>query len=224
MSDFPTNLSIRPLTIEDLDQVVLLENKSFLAEERASIENIKYRLKVCPELCCGLFVRDYEYKYNSINLPGVAERLELENEKKEGTVDSAEELPAKSSVTKETLVGHIIATKTYNARITNESMMLPSKDIPSAGHIEGSRFIGIHSLAVDPKWKGKKLGTLLLHDYIQRLSNQDLGDKIVIIAHEGLLPFYENIGFKSMGKSKLEFAGSVWFDLYIDLRSEDDLE
>lgn len=221
MSEFPPNLSIRPLTIDDIEQVEALEKQCFSEEERASLEKIKYRLTVCPELCCGLFVRDYEYRYNSINLPEVAD--ELEKEHKESTEES-DDLPSKSSVTKETLVGHIIATKTFNARITNECMDLPSKDSPSSGHIEGSRFIGIHSLAVDAKWRGKKLATLLLHDYIQRLSNQDLGDKIVIIAHEELIPFYENIGFKSTGKSKCNFGGVTWYDLYIDLRSEDDLE
>ena len=66
MSDFPPNLSIRPLTIQDIDQCVELEAKGFPPEERCSREKFNYRLTVAPELCAGLFVREYDYK-NSRN-------------------------------------------------------------------------------------------------------------------------------------------------------------
>ncbi|EGW32671.1 uncharacterized protein SPAPADRAFT_61741 [Spathaspora passalidarum NRRL Y-27907] len=231
MSDFPPNLSIRPLTIEDLDQCIELEKKGFPEDERASPEKLKYRLTVCPELCSGLFIREYIYKYNAINLPDVAESLEKEHEHADGKEDKSEheedsddeDYPSKSSVTKEILVGHIIGTKIAGERITNESMELPSSDIPGSGHIESSRHIGIHSVVVDPKWQGKNLGALLLHDYIQKLSNQDLGDQIFIIVHEDLIPFYEKIGFNNLGESKCKFAGVAWYDMSIDLVAVDDL-
>jgi ribosomal protein S18 acetylase RimI-like enzyme len=223
MSEFPPNISIRPLTIEDADQCLSVETKSFTnAEERASLEKFHYRLKVCPELCSGLFVRDYEYKYNAMNLPEVAEKLDKEQADKEQAEES-EELPTKSSVTREKLIGHVIATKIDSSVITSESMDLPSEIEPKAGHIETSRFIGIHSVAIDPNWQGLNLGTLLLHDYIQKLSNQDLGDKIAIIVHKELIPFYEKIGFVELGESKCDFAGTKWYDMAIDLVPEEDL-
>jgi len=226
MSDFPPNLSIRPLTVEDIDQCIALESKGFEANERCSPEKFKYRLTVCPELCSGLFIRDYEYKYNAINLPDVADKLSKENsysEANEQEDTDLDELPSKTSVTKETLVGHIIATKILAQSITNASMELPSSSDPTAGHIEGSRVVGIHSLVIDPEWQGKNLGTLLMHDYIQKLSNQDLGDKVVIIAHKELIPFYEKIGFNNLGESDCKFAGSAWYDLAIDLIAEEDI-
>lgn len=240
MADFPPNLSIRPLTIEDIDQCVALENKGFPEDERCSPEKFQYRLTVCPELCSGLFVREYGYKYNAVNLPEVAEQLE--NEKKnEGADDDAsdkaedndlsaakgtepdyEEVPVKLSVVKETLIGHIIATKTYTDRITEQSMALPSEDDVTCGHVEQSRHIGVHSVVVDSKWRGKNLGTLLMHDYIQKLSNQDLGSKVVIIAKEDLVSFYEKIGFVNLGQSECQHGGATWYDLSIDLVPQED--
>lgn len=241
MSDFPPNLSIRPLTIEDLEQCIELENKGFPETERCTPEKLKYRLTTCPELCSGLFIRQYGYKYNAVNLPEVAAKLEKErkdspekeseagskNEDDLAEVDdedddiSYEKLPVKLSVVDETLIGHIIATKVYSNRITESSMKLPSAEDPTAGHIEQSRNIGVHGLVIDPKWQGKNLGTLLMHDYIQKLSNQDVGNKVVIIAHKELVPFYEKIGFVNHGESECKFAGSSWFDMSIDLIAQE---
>lgn len=240
MSDFPPNLSIRPLTIEDLEQCVSLEAKGFPEPERCTREKFQYRLTACPELCSGLFIREYGIKFNAINLPEVAERVEEEaksKDLKEGKSSSKsnthedtssddeinyEQLPVQLSVVKETLIGHIIATKIHTDRITDASMELPSKEDPTKGHIEQSRFIGIHGLVIDPAWHKKNLGTLLMHDYIQKLSNQDLGSKVVIIAHKQLIPFYEKIGFLNHGESKCKFAGEVWYDLTIDLVPQED--
>lgn len=230
MSDFPPNLSIRPLTIEDLEQCVNLEAKGFSEAERCTKEKFQYRLTTCPELCSGLFIREYGYKYNAINLPEVAQRLEKETKSENASEEDTdgsndlqyEQLPVKLSVVKETLIGHIIATKIYYERITEASMALPSDDDPTAGHIEQSRFIGIHGLVIDPKWHKRNLGTLLMHDYIQKLSNQDLGSKVVIIAHKELIPFYEKIGFLNHGESECKFAGELWYNLSIDLVPQDD--
>lgn len=234
MADFPPNLSIRPLTIQDIDQCIALEKAGFPKEERCSPEKFKYRLTVCPELCSGLFIREYGYKYNAVNLPAVAARLETEQKSKadgsqgddgdeqDNEEASDEEIPVTLSVVKETLIGHIIATKTYSNHITEQSMSLPSKEDVTCGHIEQSRYIGVHSLVIDDKWRGKNLGTLLMHDYIQKLSNQDLGSKVVIIAKKNLVSFYEKIGFVNQGKSECEHGGSSWCDLSIDLVPQED--
>ncbi|WEJ94306.1 hypothetical protein PSN45_001790 [Yamadazyma tenuis] len=242
MSDFPPNLSIRPLTIEDVDQCIALEAKGFSKNERATLQKLKYRLTVCPELCSGLFIRDYKYKYNAINLPSVAESLEKKHEvvKRSGQTtpeledgvdsdaldkgddDDLEDLPMSSSVIKETLVGHIIGTKMSSARVTNEAMDLPTDNDDTTGHIEGSRYIGIHSLVIDPEWQGKNLGTLIMHDYIQKLSNQDLGDKVSLLCKDKLVPFYEKIGFNNLGQSECKFGGVSWIDMSMDLIPEDD--
>lgn len=230
MADFPPNLSIRPLTIEDLPQCVALENSRYPLDARCSKEQFQYRLTVCPELCSGLFVRKYGHKYNAVNLPEVVDQLEKDMNYEEGDATKSGkdgepdcvDVPTKLSVVKETLIGHTIATKSYTERITVSSMALPLKDDPTRGHVEQSRYIGVHSLVVDNKWRGKKLGTLLMHDYIQKLSNQDLGSKVVIIAKEELVSFYEKIGFVNHGQSECQHGDTTWYDMSIDLVPQED--
>lgn len=236
MSDFPPNLSIRPLTVEDLDKCVLLENKGFPEDERADREKLQYRLIACPELCSGLFIREYGVKYNAINLPEVAEKLNAENASKKDSDDKVEannkalkdldqendeedyqSLPVKLSVVKEVLIGHITATKTPTEKLTEGAMELPSEEDKDAGHVEYARNVAIHGLVIDPEWRGKNLGTLLMHDYIQKLSNQDLGSKVIIVAHKELIPFYEKIGFEYHGASDIKHGSETWYDLSIDL-------
>lgn len=227
MSDFPPNLTIRPLTIEDLDQCLELEAQGFSEAERCSEENLRYRLTVCPELCSGLFIREYGYKYNAINLRSVAARLAEEHDAKGDDSEDEEDedhdkLPTKSSVVKEVLVGHIIGTRTKHSTIDEDSMQMPSPDKPNSGHHEGSRNIGVHSVVIHPDWRRQFLATLILHDYIQKLSNQDMGDKIIIIAHQDLIEFYEKIGFEKLGESKCKFANQTWYDLSIALVAGED--
>ncbi|KAI3404543.1 hypothetical protein KGF56_002642 [Candida oxycetoniae] len=224
MSEFPPNLSIRPLTIEDLDQCVELESKGFSEEERCPAATMRYRLTVAPELCSGLFIRDFEWKYNLLNLPEVARQVEREHDESKNHKEmDEEEFPGKSSVTKETLVGHIIATKIAGTRISEASMQLPTEGVQGSGHIESSRIIGVHSVVIEPKWRGKNLAALLLHDYIQKLSNQDVGDQLVLIVHEKLIPFYEKMGFSNLGESACKHANTKWYDMAVDLVSTDDL-
>lgn len=222
MSDFPPNLSIRPLTLDDIEQCEALEKKGFPPAERCSREKFAYRLATCPELCLGLFIREFTPRYSAINLP-LCKPEATTNAADAEDDDEPTPLPVKLSVVKETLIAHIIATRTAEDSITEALMQMPLEEITGLGHIELSPYIGVHSVVVDPDWQGKSLGTLLLHDYIQKLSNQELGDQVIIIAHEKLIPFYEKIGFANHGKSKCQFGGEEWYDLSIRLIPTDDM-
>ena len=138
----PLHMYIRPLIVEDENDVTQLEAVCFPPNERAPSSTIEYRLKTCPELCSGLFIREFD-----------EDTKEIKNE---------------------TLIGHILGTKISTNYITLESMKLI--------HDESSGIIAIHSVVIDPKYQKKNLATLMLTDYIQKLSNQEVGNKIVIIA------------------------------------------
>lgn len=161
-SSLPLHIYIRPLIVEDSESVTALEAQGFPPEERASAEKVAFRLKNCPELSSGLFIREVK----------------------------------KNEVVGETLIGHILGTKIPIGKngtkettfITSESMGLVNDD--------ASPVIAIHSVVISPQHQKKNLATLLLTDYIQKLSNQEIGDRIVIIAHKHLVPFYERVGFK----------------------------
>lgn len=202
MSDLPLHIAIRPLTLEDLDKVAELEALGFPPNERCSREGLIYRLTTCPELSSGLFIREFEF-------------------------DSNDELPqGKSTIKSEELIGHVLGTKIFGDFITEASMEIPTPggNNTKKGHIEGSNTIGIHSVVVHPDYQKKNLATLLLHDYIQKLSNQQIGDKISIIAKDNLLPFYNRLGFITKGESECQHGGEKWFDLSCPLIPEDDLE
>lgn len=127
-------------------------------------------------------------------------------------------------VKNENLVGHILATKIPKASSTATTFIT----LESMGktHSEPSDTIGIHSVVISPSYQRKNLATLLLTDYIQKLSNQEIGKKIAIIAHEPLIPFYERVGFKVVGENKEvskdpSFANVKWIDMVRELVKEE---
>ncbi|AMD22213.1 HGL127Cp [Eremothecium sinecaudum] len=187
-STLPLHMYIRPLILEDLDQIVELESQCFPPEERASKDVITFRLTACPELCSGLFIREVT-------------RLETTGEK---------------------LIGHILGTKApaggKDVTITLETM--------GKVHDEASNTIAVHSVVIAPEHQKKNLATLMLTDYIQKMSNQKVADKIIIIAHEPLIPFYERIGFHHVGenedvKKNEKFAKSKWCNMVRELVNEE---
>lgn len=217
--DFPANLCIRPLTISDLIQVEELE-AAVLPEDRcASKEILRYRLTVAPELCCGLFFREYIPEFNQVNLPEVAERINKEHHDHVHHAAIQPDEPGKSSVVRETLVGHVLATKIRGSKIPADSTELLVEGKSQAGHDERSRIIGIHSVCVSSEWKRRNLGTLMLHDYIQKLSNQDLGDQIVLVCDLDMVNFYAKIGFVQLDESEQLEGGRV--NMTIDLIPEE---
>lgn len=186
-----SHIAIRPLNSPDFPAVEQLETLGFPPNERCSEIGLKYRLKTCPELCSGLFIREFTNN----------------NKITENIVGNGE------TVIKETLIGHILATKIDGDKITEESM---------GKHIESSLTIGIHSLVIHPLHQKKNLATLLMNDFIQKLSNLSVGDKIVLLSKQKLLPFYERLGFVNKGESNCKHGGEVWFDLERILDHDDD--
>lgn len=240
-SDLPLHLAIRPLNLEDIDQVQGLENLGFQPSERCSLDGLKYRLSTCPELSTGLFIRQFKPKYHERDDELKSNADEEDNDlntgiKEKDSLDDIDDdyLPEpRSTIVSEKLIGHILGTKIFGDFITEEAMEIPklnskgtiiNENERKKGHIESSSTIGIHSIVVHPNYQKKNLATLLLHDYIQKLSNQQVGDKIAIIAKENLLPFYNRIGFITKGISKCQHGGEEWYDLHCALTPEDDLD
>ncbi|SCV03970.1 LAMI_0H12398g1_1 [Lachancea mirantina] len=190
-STLPLHMYIRPLISEDAQSVSELETKGFPPEERASPENIQFRLAVCPELCSGLFIRDVEGG-------------EVKGEK---------------------LIGHMLGTKIPESTDASKPAFITRAAMGKV-HDESSTTVGIHSVVIAPEYQKKNLATLLLTDYIQKLSNQEVGQRIVIIAHEPLVPFYERIGFQVVGENEdvsqdPAFGKSKWCDMVRELVKEE---
>lgn len=160
------------------------------ASEVVLTRQFLYRLNRCPELTLGLF-----------------------------TLPVLEEGKPKPRAT---LVGHVIATRTSSPRVTDGSMKLPNtwqterfatENGETIGHDEYGGTIVIHSLAVLPEHQGKHVGSTLMKAYLQRIKEAQIADRVAIIAHDHLIPFYESLGFENCGASKCQFGGGGWYDM-----------
>ncbi|KAJ5484056.1 hypothetical protein N7539_005852 [Penicillium diatomitis] len=188
---------VQLLSVSNVEDCVEVEN-AFPEAERCSREKFIYRLTRCPELSLGLFT-----------LP---------------ILDENQPKP------RPTLVGHIIATRTSEPLVSDRAMRLPLdwqsqrwtfEDNQAVGHEEGGRTIAIHSLAVLPEHQGKQVGSTLLKSYIHRIREAQIAERLAIIAHEHLVPFYESFGFESRGPSKCQFGGGGWVDLVLEFGDEE---
>ncbi|KAG0649432.1 Arylalkylamine N-acetyltransferase [Hyphodiscus hymeniophilus] len=208
----PTNLHpyTRPLTISDLDSVVALENASFEdPSERATREKFIYRLNKCNELCLGIFctvVPD-----SGITAETIPTGHPVETSRPNGAIC--------------VLIGHVVAAKTNDLSATDKSMDFPKdwdSEHPSKsdlGHQEAGRTIVLHSVAVLPQFQGRGLGRVLLQAYIQQMNGAGIADRLVLIAHDHKVGWYERFGFQNRGRSKAQFGGGEWYDMVYELKS-----
>lgn len=119
------------------------------------------------------------------------------------------------------LLGHIIATLSTNDLIKDEDMDLPldwQSSTPAAsrlGHKPHGRTLMVHSLAVLPGYQGNGIGTLLMSGFIKRMREAKIADRIALLAEDGLVPFYDNLGFDNLGESDATFGGIRWKDMVI---------
>jgi len=202
--NLPAGFCIRPLRLVDLEQVLELEIASFPESERATREKIEYRLRVCPELCAGVFFREYNWPKET---PKSADREEDDDESEMAVVSRSTNLRS------ERLVGHIISTKTTSKYVTDESMAI-------GGHKEIGPTIAVHSVAIHPEFQGRHIGYVMMKDYVQKFFGLSTAEQMSLLAHKELVNFYRKHGFRDEGASESEFGGQPWralrlpFDTY----------
>lgn len=71
----------------------------------------------------------------------------------------------------------------------------------------------IHSLAVVPKLQKLGLGTILMNSFISKIESSGVADRIVLLAHEQMIPYYKRLKFEDKGLSKATFGGGGWHDM-----------
>ncbi|KKY24108.1 putative gnat family [Phaeomoniella chlamydospora] len=186
---------VQVLSSANVDDCVQVENASFPEEERASREKFAYRLQKCPELSLGV-----------LSLPPLSTR---------------------GDVTRPSLIAHIVATRTTAETVTDAAMALPSNWQESVtaseeqtptdeGHQDRGRTVAVHTFAVLPEHRGKRVGSMLMQSYIERIKSAKVADRITLLAHGELIPFYEKFGFKNLGPSNARFGGGNWHDMALD--------
>ncbi|OJD14787.1 hypothetical protein AJ78_04909 [Emergomyces pasteurianus Ep9510] len=187
---------VQLLSLSNVEDCLAVE-AVFPENERCSLEKIRYRLTKCPELSLGAFY-----------------------------------LPPKEAgkpKPRPTLIAHILATRTPALCVTDASMGIPpnwrdksSSTLESCncseplGHQDQGSTIALHSLAVLPEHQGKRLGSTLLKAYIQRIKDAAIANRIALLAHEHLIPFYANLGFENRGLSDCTFGGGGWYSMVLE--------
>ncbi|MCJ1485707.1 hypothetical protein MMC06_005882, partial [Schaereria dolodes] len=212
---------VQTLSLSDLDSCVALEEDAFPEHERCSREKFIYRLTTCPELSLGLFSTVSSEPaqpwrpYNVAHAP-----------------DSY--TPTHRAV----LLAHVIATKTNTPHVTdasidfpisfpshpdydcNTSIRSPSTEESFAasgrslvGHDESGRTLAIHSLCVLSKFQRRGLGKTILKSYMQRMDGSGLADRVALLAHDELVPWYTALGFNDNGQSAVTVGGGGWREM-----------
>ena len=82
------------------------------------------------------------------------------------------------------LLAMIQATRTSSMYANEASMAV-------GGHDSTGSTAALHSLCVHPAWRAKGLGTKILQDYIKRMENENGVQRIGLLAHDELVPFYK---------------------------------
>ena len=88
------------------------------------------------------------------------------------------------------LLAMIHGTRTSSTYASNESMSIGS-------HETDGPTVAIHTLCVHPGWRAKGLGTTILKEFIRRVEAENEVQRIALVAHDKLVPFYERY-FKSI--------------------------
>ncbi|KAH8592898.1 hypothetical protein B0O99DRAFT_516550 [Bisporella sp. PMI_857] len=200
----------RPLTVSDIDSVEALENAAFSdPRDRATREKLLYRLSKCGELCLGIFITIVPG--SDIKAETLATGKPVETTRENGAIS--------------VLVGHIVSTKATTPLVTDVSMDYPKdwnseKPVPSElGHQEDGRTIVLHSVAVLPEFQGGGLGRILMLAYMQQMNGAGIADRLALIAHDHMVPWYQKLGWNNKGKSNCQFGGGGWSDMAFDLKA-----
>lgn len=199
------DMLIRPLALSDLKNVAALEAASFPKDQAASEESIKYRLTACPELCCGIFKREYNWEYRG----GGDDDDDDDFENAKSVVSNV------SNLASEKLVAIILATQTNNE-------FVEAQDMEVGGHVEGGRTIALHSLCVAEEYRREHLGHILLIDYIQKFFGLCTADRISLLCRKSLQNLYERVGFKHCGESDVKHGDIEWQNMQLPFDTFDD--
>ena len=82
------------------------------------------------------------------------------------------------------LLAMIHGTRTSSTYASDESMCIGS-------HETNGPTVVVHTVCVHPGWRAKGLGTTIINEFIKRAESENGVERIALIAHDELVPFYE---------------------------------
>eukprot|EP00808_Paulinella_micropora_P006747 g76983.t1 len=108
------------------------------------------------------------------------------------------------------LVGFVNGTLTDSAELKHSTM---------STHLPHGAYLCIHSVVVASDLRRSGLGSELLCKYVEHVRKNIGVKKILLISKKHLVPFYEGVGFKLHGPSKVVHGKERWYECGLDLES-----
>ena len=82
-------------------------------------------------------------------------------------------------------------------------------------HDKNGAYQSVFGLDVIPERQKKGVASALMKHLIEKAKEQ--GRKgVILTCKEGLIPFYERFGYKSLGISQSVHGGAVWYDMLLE--------
>jgi GNAT superfamily N-acetyltransferase len=191
--------NIRPLTISDLPSVIALEKAAFPnPEHQASPEKasrhtslhhrptptntpspiqLEYRLTVAPELSLGVFLTVIPSQAQNLGIETLPTAQPVETGRADGAVS--------------VLLAHVVSTRCRGDVVTDADMAYPAdwrtrggRTAPDAGHQEGGRTVGLHSLAVLPRLQRCGIGQMIVKAFLDQMKTSGLVDRVALLCQD----------------------------------------
>lgn len=107
------------------------------------------------------------------------------------------------------LIGYVCSTLSHAETLTHHSM---------SEHVPGAPSVCIHSVCVATAYRRQGVALSLLQEYITRLrTSSDRYERVLLIAHEELIPFYRKAGFDLVGPSPVVHGSQPWYEMGLSL-------
>ncbi|HAH70627.1 MAG TPA: GNAT family N-acetyltransferase [Succinivibrionaceae bacterium] len=100
-----------------------------------------------------------------------------------------------------------------NGMCSNERDLLDEMYADALLHDEQGSWQMIFSVCVDPAYRKRDLGQLLIKEFIKQVKADEQRKGLVLTCHEHLVHWYAECGFKDEGICASEHGGSVWHQM-----------
>lgn len=83
-------------------------------------------------------------------------------------------------------------------------------------HVPASSSVCIHSVCVSANHRRNGVGLGLLKEYLTRLEDarrEERYERVLLIAHQELRPFYAKAGFEWVGESQVTHGSRPWYEM-----------
>jgi len=188
----------RNVTPTDVPRCFEIESSSYPDDEAASKSSLQYRQHHAAQYFrCAFLIND-----GRASSDGCVTKTSI------GEVSYQGQDRRISSTVRGRIVGFVCSTRCDS--FTAESMTT---------HVATGRYLAVHSVVVDEKYRGLGVASTMLQDYVRQMTRlNDMGthgpiDAMVLLAKRELLGFYLDNGFRATRPSPIVHGRERWYEM-----------